>query len=165
MVRGEYLDAFDDADAEFRVFDALAHGVFAAHGSRTPGRQPAVHRLPHPDAAHAVGRRPRSLHEGRIGRSGALGLRGPRETPRRARLPVGRTAETAAAASSVAAAAAETAPSLLFLLEAVVETPAQFVEGRRRFGVVVPAARTHLRKIGLGLDIFRVDLAQKAART
>ena len=168
MVRGEGFDALDDADAKFGVFDALAHGVVAADGHRRPYGHAAVDRLPHAHAAHAVGRGTRRLDKGRIGparRARALRSRCAGEAPGRTGLAVGGTpAETAAAAPAaeaalLAAVIAARTVGLPFLLEAVVEAAAQFVDGRGAFAVL-RAARTRLAGVEVGADISGVDLAR-----
>ena len=173
MVGGEGLDALHDTHAEFGVLDALSHGIIAADGHRIAEGYTAVGRLPHTDAAHAVGRGARGLDERRVGtplRAGVAGCRSPGETPCGAGFAVGgATAEIAAAGVAARPAAARAgivpARSLLFLLETVVEAAAQFVDGRR-CGSVGRAVRAVVVGAGteVGPDIFRVDLAQEATR-
>ena len=172
MVGGEGLDALHDTHAEFGVLDALSHGIIAADGHRIAEGYAAVGRLPHTDAAHAVGRGARGLDERRVGtplRAGVAGCRSPGETPCGAGFAVGGAAAEIAAAGVAARPAAAIVParSLLFLLETVVEAAAQFVDGRR-CGSVGRAVRAVVVGAGTGTevgpDIFRVDLAQEATR-
>ena len=163
------LDALDDADAEFGMFDALAHSVVTADGHRRPtGTPPSTacrtptRRMPSVEG-RGVWTRP-----DRVCRAGRAPAAGAGEAPGRTHLAVGGTpAETAAPAAEAALLAAVIAArtvGLPFLLEAVVEAAAQFVDGRGACAVL-RAARTLLAGVEVGADIFGVDLAQETART